>query len=446
MALFSEETVNKTLKAVLFGLIVIFVGVAAFAGGLTVGHVLPAMRSRTLNTSLPVAPSPSAEQQSSTPKDLQTLFAPFWEAWNIVHEQYVDQPVDDLKLMEGAIRGMMEALGDKHSSYMDPSTYQQANNELSGEYEGIGAYVDTAGDYLAITSPIPGSPAEGAGLRPGDLIIKINGEDMTGIDPELARLRVLGPAGSVVHLTIARRGEEQPLEVDVKRDKIVIKSATGKMLENGIAYVQVTTFGDKTTQELKDTLKDLLAQNPRGLVLDLRNNGGGYLQTAVEVTSQFVGDGVVLYEQYGDGTKNTYDVMSGGMATDTKVPMVVLINEGSASASEIVAGALQDHERARLVGVTSYGKGSVQNWIPLSTDQGAVRVTIAKWLTPSGRTIHEKGLTPDVFVAMTEEDYSAARDPQLDAAVETVMAMINGSPIPTSVPTPTPDQAPTTAP
>jgi carboxyl-terminal processing protease len=178
-----------------------------------------------------------------------------------------------------------------------------------------------------------------------------------------------------------------------------------------------------------------MAQNPKGIILDLRNNGGGYLSTSVEVTSQFLADGVVLYEQYGDGTRTTFDAIAGGMATDTKIPMVVLINEGSASASEIVAGALQDSGRAKLIGTTSYGKGSVQNWIPLSGDNGAVRITIAKWLTPKEHTIHKIGLTPDVFVERTEEDYIAKLDPQLDAAAQTLLAMLNGTPIPTSAPT-----------
>jgi carboxyl-terminal processing protease len=284
--------------------------------------------------------------------------------------------------------------------------------------------VDTTTEYLTITSPIPGSPAEKAGLLPGDQVVAIDGEDMTGINAEVARTKVLGPANTVVHLTILREGEDKLLEFDVTREKITIKSATGKMLDNGVAYIQITTFGDKTTPELLATLKELMQQNPKGIILDLRNNGGGYLQTAVEVTSQFIGDGVVLYEQYGDGTRNTFDVISGGMATDTNIPMVVLINEGSASASEIVAGALQDTGRAKLVGTTSFGKGSVQNWIPLSGDNGAVRITIAKWLTPNGNTIHEIGLTPDVTVERTEEDYKANLDPQLDKAVEVILGMV----------------------
>jgi carboxyl-terminal processing protease len=432
----TAKSPNKALMAVLVVVAVLFIGAASFAGGFVTGHFVPALNESSGQTFLPVAPTPSTDQNSATPQDLQTLFSPFWEAWNLVHQQYVDQPVDDVKLMQGAIRGMMESLGDKHSSYMDPVNFQQANQSLAGEYEGIGAYVDTGGDFLTITSPIPGSPAEKAGLRPGDIIVKINGKDMTGVDPEVARQQVLGPAGSTVHLTVARKGEENLLEFDVTRDKIVIKSATGKMLDNGIAYIQVTTFGDKTSAELTQALNDVLAQNPKGIILDLRNNGGGYVQTAVEVASQFIDKGVVLYEQFGDGKKNTYEVQPGGLAT--QIPMVVLINEGSASASEIVAGALQDYGRAKLVGVTSYGKGSVQNWIPLSNDQGAVRVTVAKWLTPNGRTIHQKGLTPDVFVQMTEEDYKNNLDPQLDAAVQTLLAIIGGQPIPTSVPTATP--------
>jgi carboxyl-terminal processing protease len=247
---------------------------------------------------------------------------------------------------------------------------------------------------------------------------------------------VLGPAGSVVTITVTRAGSAAPIDFKITREIIVIKSATGKMLPNGIAYVQITTFGDKTTAELKATLKELMAQNPKGLILDLRFNGGGYLQTAVEVVSQFLKEGVVLNEKTGDGKNTVYDVQPGGLATD--IPMVVLINEGSASASEITAGALQDYKRAVLVGVTSYGKGSVQLPTALSNDQGMVRVTIAKWFTPKDRTIDGKGLTPDVVVPMTDQDYINKLDPQLDAAVATLTAMLNGQPLPTSVPTSVP--------
>lgn len=419
---------NNTLKNIFIVLVVIVLVLGSFAGGFVAGHLVPFVTlpgMPAFQEPTPVAPATqSPEQQSATPEEFQALFAPFWEAWNLVHQNYVDQPVDDIALMRGAISGMMDALGDQHSSYMDPENFTQANASLSGEYEGIGAYVDTTTEYLTITSPIPGSPAERAGLKPGDQVVAIDGEDMKGIVAEAARNKVLGPEGTTVHLSILRKGEEKLLEFDIVREKITVKSATGKMLDNDIAYIQITTFGDKTTPELLAALTELMAKNPKGIILDLRNNGGGYLETAVEVTSQFAGEGVVLYEQYGDGTRNTFNVIAGGLATDTKIPMVVLINEGSASASEIVAGALQDLGRAKLVGVTSYGKGSVQNWIPLTGDNGAVRITIAKWLTPNEHSIHKIGLTPDVTAELTEEDYLAKRDPQLDKAVEVLLETI----------------------
>jgi carboxyl-terminal processing protease len=420
-----EAILNKTLKAVFIVLAVITLALGSFAGGFVTGHLLPFAGFPGIEqTDLIVPATVSPEQQAATPEELSSLFSPFWEAWTLVHENYVDQPVDDVALMRGAIRGMMGALGDEHSSYMSPEDYEHANASLEGEYEGIGAYVDTTTEYLTITSPMPGSPAERAGLLPGDQVVAIDGDDMTGIDAELARLRVIGPAGTTVHLTVFREGEKDLLEFDIVRAKITTASATGEMLEGGIAYVQVTTFGSKTMPELQAALRELMAQNPKGIILDLRNNGGGYLQTAVEVTSQFLGDGVALYEQYGDGRRNTYEIIPGGLATDENIPMLVLINEGSASASEIVAGALQDAGRAKLVGTVSYGKGSVQQWIPLSNENGAVRVTIAKWLTPNEKTIHGVGLTPDYEVDRTLEDRQADRDPQLDKAVEILLGMI----------------------
>ena len=275
--------------------------------------------------------------------------------------------------------------------------------------------MDTTGDYLTIINPMKGFPAEKAGLMPGDEVRAINGEDMTGINPELVRLKVIGPAGSSVHLSVYRSDGDQILEFDIVRENINIPSVTGEITKDNLAYVTITTFGDETTSDLRRILKELMPQKPKGLILDLRDNGGGYLTTAIEVASEFIGDGVIMYEQYGDDTRETYDAIKGGQATD--IPMIVLVNEFSASASEIVAGAIQDRGRAQLLGVTTYGKGSVQNWIPLSDDQGAIRVTVAKWLTPNGNTIHEIGLTPDVVVERTSEDYKAGLDPQLDAAI-----------------------------
>lgn len=414
---------NKWLKYGLLGFLIIALTLSGFAGGFVAGHSLAASNQPLI--SLPGAPAlvtPEAAT-SATPTEYQTLFKPFWEAWDLIHKQYVDQPVDDTLLMQGAIRGMLASLGDQHTSYMDPSQFTQANTSLSGEYSGIGAWVDASGEWLTISSPMPGSPAEKAGLLPGDVIIKVDGDDMSGVPPELVIQRVLGPQGSLVTLTIMREGQPDPLEFEVTRAKIVVPSVEGKMLDNGVAYVKISTFGDKTTQELTATLTDLLKQNPRGMVVDLRNNGGGYLQTAVEVMSQFLEGGqTVLIEKYGDGTQQKYESQSGGLAT--KIPLVLLVNEYSASASEITAGAIQDYGRGKLVGVTTFGKGSVQIWTPLSDEKGAVRITIAKWYTPLDRTIHEIGLTPDVVVEMTEADYKAKLDPQLDAALKTLEEII----------------------
>ncbi len=354
--------------------------------------------------------------QGSSPEELEQLFEPFWQTWNLVEDQFVEQPVDQEAMMRGAIRGMLDTLDDAHTSYLDPDMFERANAELEGEeYEGIGAWVDITGDFLTIISPMPGSPAEEAGLLPGDKVTAVDGDDMTGIDGELVRQRIVGPKNTVVRLTIQRAGVE-PLEVSVERDVIVVPSVTSKMLEGDIGYVQLFNFGSDTSDELHDQLKDLMRQNPNGMILDLRFNGGGYLHTAIEVASEFIGEGVVMYEEYGNGTRKTYEASRGGLATE--IPMVVLINEGSASASEIVAGAIQDLERGELVGVTSFGKGSVQNYQKLVNDQGAVRVTIARWLTPDERQINGIGLEPDYVVEQTAEAVSQGLDPQLDKAIE----------------------------
>lgn len=364
-----------------------------------------------------ISATPASQGQAGTPKDLQELFSPFWQTWDLVHQEYVDQPVNNDTLMRGAIRGMLESLGDPHTSYLDPEEYQTLTSQLQGEesYEGIGAWVDTTSDFLTIISPIPGSPAEKVGLRTGDKIIAIDGKDMTGIDGELVRKQVLGPAGSQVTLTIQRAGHE-PFDVKITRAKITVPSVDARMLDNNIAYVRLLIFADNTKGELEKSLKELLAQNPRGLILDLRGNGGGYLESAIDVASEFIDKGVIVSEQYGDGTKRSFEARKGGLATD--IPMVVLINQGSASASEIVAGAIQDLGRGKLVGVKSFGKGSVQIPTPLKNNEGAVRITVARWLTPNGRTIHGVGLTPDVEVQITEQDFAQNRDPQLDKAVE----------------------------
>jgi carboxyl-terminal processing protease len=388
----------------------------AFGGGVATGYFLP-VHPATQNASETATPVDTGD--TGTPADLQTLFTPFWEAWNIIHQQYFTQPLDDVALLNGAIHGLMDALPDDHSSYMDPQETSDAEIDMSGEYDGIGAYVDIDGEFLTIVRPIAGYPAEAAGLLPGDMIIAVDGVDVVGMDPALVRLKVMGPAGTTVVLTIVRDGVEDPFDVTVTRAHIEIPSVEGRMLDNGLAYISISVFGDTTGEELHTILGDLLAQNPTGVILDLRNNTGGYTTAATQVASEFIGSGVIWYEEYGDGTRIENHAISGGLDTGD-LPLVVLVNEWTASASELVSGAIQDYGRGRLVGVVTYGKGSVQNWVPISNG-GTVRVTIAKWLTPNGRTIHEVGLTPDLVVDLTSDDYAAGLDPQLDAAVNMLL-------------------------
>lgn len=394
----------KLIRLTLIGFLVLAFGAGLFGAGFFFGHT-------TARNSL-VA---EASSQANTPSTLGDKFAPFWEAWALVHEEYVDQPVDDQKLAYGAVKGMLQALGDRHTGYSTPAESKILFSDAAGELEGIGAEVDASGDYLKVVSPLPGSPAEQAGVLPGDTIVKVDGEDIGGQDGFTVISKVRGPAGTTVHLTIFREGESDLLEFNIIRAKITLPSVESKVLAGNIAYVKINNFGDKTTSELKTQLQALMLQTPRGLVLDLRGNPGGYRDAAIDVISQFVSDGTAMIQRYGDGREEVFKVSAGGQATD--IPMVVLVNQGSASASEIVAGAIQDYKRGKVIGEQSYGKGTVQDWRPLSNNQGSVRITIARWLTPDGRSIDKLGITPDFEVRLTKEDRAAKRDPQLDAAL-----------------------------
>jgi carboxyl-terminal processing protease len=414
---------NHTGRTILIIIASMILLAGTFAGGLIVGWLIPSATTNEVvtTTDTPTQQFTSAPAVTSTaaPTELEKLFKPFWEAWNIVHEQFVDQPLDDLQLMQGAIRGMLDSLGDPHTGYMTPEEYNQATMPLDGSYTGIGAWVDTSGEYLTIISPMSGSPAEAAGVKSGDQIIAVDGVDVTQTDPSVVLQSVLGPEGTTVVLTVYRPESNETLDFSIVRAHITIPSIESRMLDENIAYIYLATFGENSAQDLINALTTLLAENPRGLILDLRDNSGGYVDTAIEIVSQFLPNGTVMIEKLGTGEEIPFEVIPGGIATE--IPMVVLVNGGSASASEIAAGAIQDYERGLIVGTTTYGKGSVQNWIPLNNDQGAVKVTIARWLTPKGRLIHEVGLTPDHVVELTEEDIEAGVDPQLDKAIELLL-------------------------
>ena len=401
MELQMKRTINGRVGPIVIGLVAaLLLSAMMFAAGYALA---------TWQASAPA-------RQANTPDSLVQTFAPFWETWNLVHEEYYRQPVSDTLLVRGAIQGMLQSLGDAHTGYMPPSQFNIATSDIQGQLEGIGAEVDSRNGELTIVAPLPDSPAEKAGLQPGDVIVTVDGREVTGMPLLDAIMLVRGPAGTTVHLEVRRAGQDRLLQFDIMRARIQIASVTSRLLEGGYAYMRISTFGDRTTEEVRQALQTLLAQNPKGLILDLRGNPGGNLYTALDVASQFIKDGPIMIEEWGDGRRKTFNADGRGLATG--VPLTVLVDQGSASASEIVAGAIQDRGRGRLVGEKTFGKGTVQDWRALDEGRnGGVRITIARWLTPNSRWVHEAGLTPDILVVRSPEDVQARRDPQLEAAL-----------------------------
>lgn len=397
---------KHTYKSLIYGLFSFFIVGVIFSAGLLVGMQLSSR--------------PILGKTNSGDSSFDDLADPFHQTWDIIHEQFLNQPVDDTKLVQGALRGMMDSLNDPYSAYMDPDEYRVQNTPLQGEYTGIGAWVDTTGEFLVIMSPMPNSPAEEAGLLPGDKIIGIDDEDMTGLDPILVLDKILGPAGSKVKITIEREQSPELFDFEIERAVIQVPSVESRLIDENIGYIRLYTFGANSSEEFQENLLSLLDQNADGIILDLRNNTGGYVDTAIEITSLFISDKAVLIEEWADGSQDIYRTK--GEAVVGSIPLVVLVNGGSASASEITAGALQDYGRAILVGSQTFGKGYIQNWIPLAGDNGAVRITIARWLTPNGRQIQDFGLTPDIIVELDEPLSLADNDLQLEKAVELIIS------------------------
>ena len=343
-------------------------------------------------------------------------FAVFWEAWHLIESEFYGDVPTMQEVAYGAIRGVLVALGDDGTSFIDPEHAAVMREDITGSFEGIGAVVNMLPNgRLIIVEPLPGRPAARAGLQRDDLVIKVGDTPIQNMTLMEAVSLIRGPAGTTVRLTILRRGVKEPFEVPIVRERIEIEVVESRMLDDDIAYVKLTEFNAKATKELEETLRELMAQEPKGLIFDLRGNLGGYLQTSVEVASQFLDEGLVLTEKGKGNLEKEYSVESGGLATE--VPLVVLVNVGSASASEIVAGAIQDSGRGILVGERTFGKGSVQ--LPHTLSDGSeLRVTIARWFTPKGHEIQGIGILPDIEVEMTLEDLEADRDPQLERAVE----------------------------
>ena len=397
-------------RALLYGAVAAWiVAIAAFVGGWA-----SAVRygdQMSLNTFV-ASLLPSRPGLMSTPQNVRQNFVVFWDVWDLVNREfYHTEPLNQQKMVYGAIRGMMQSLGDDYTLFQEPDAAAQTRESMQGSLEGIGAYIRVKDGEVQIDRPIRNSPAQKAGLLPGDVLVKVDGTDMTALIKGLsdgdaaakAATTIRGEKGTLAKLVVRRPPATTTFSVDVLRDAVPLVSVNGQMLDNGIAYVQITDFKGNTTKELDATLRELLPQKPTRVVLDLRNDPGGFLTTAQEVLGHFY-DGVALYESDKDGQLKELKTTSAPADVHVfDLPLVVLINGNSASAAEIVAGALRDQRpNTTLLGEKSYGKGSVQNIHTLG-DGSSARITIAHWLTPNKSEIHKIGITPQYVVPFSAD-------------------------------------------
>lgn len=385
----------------------LLVGVIAFFGGWVTARAVGLTPIDAFIVSVS-----NNDVREATPPDLREQFTVFWQVWDLVEgEFYRQEPLDQQRMVYGAIRGMLGALGDEYTSFQEPDLAAQSRESMQGKFEGIGAYLRVAEGEIAIDRVIKGSPAEQAGILSDDRIIGVDGEALAplivGLDDGAATAKaagkIRGPKGSVVTLTIRRPATGETFDLAITRDEVPIITVNAQMLENGVAYIQITEFKGTTTQLLDEAIRELTPQAPRAVVLDLRNNPGGFLTTAQEVLGRFY-EGVALYEEENGGIVKELKTINGPIdARLFDVPMVVLINGGSASAAEIVAGALRDaRPNTVLLGETSFGKGSVQN-IHQLRDGSSARITIAQWFTPNRSEIHKIGITPQYQIVASDD-------------------------------------------
>jgi carboxyl-terminal processing protease len=397
-------------------------------------------------------------------QDISEEFESFWDTFTALDQEYYYQPVDREKLIYGAAKGMVESLGDDFSNFLTPEENAQVKSSFEGNFEGVGMYIERRNELPTVVAPIPNTPASRAGVRANDIILAVDGRDVTAMQPDQVATLVRGPAGTKVRIKFAREGEPEPFEIELIRERIEVPSVTYTK-QGDYAWLQVSVFNQKTTPELDAALNQAQADGAKGVILDLRNNGGGFVTSALEMLGRFLPEGEVgFYEsRKADGSDDRPQrVISNGPKL-LDIPLVVLINGGSASASELVSGALQDYERAVLIGEQSFGKGSEQHVYDLD-DGSQARITFAHWLTPKKRDINPKatptpdpnqtptpqptftptpiatippaaatataeaaplvtsqpdrGLTPDIVVVRTNKDYAEDKDPQLDRAIE----------------------------
>ena len=364
-------------------------------------------------------PGDSTPSAVDLPEGIPPEFSPLFEVYLALEdEHFTRNDLDPAVLSEGAIRGMLEALDDPHAAYLSPDLFLVESERFTGSFQGIGAEVSLQDGQIVIVAPIPDTPAERAGIKSGDMILEVNGESTQGMGLFEVVARIRGPEGTPVNLLVLHSNASDPLTITIVRGVVEIPTVELVILTGGLAHLKLNTFGETGEAELLEAFERIERFKVKGLVLDLRNNTGGLVSAAMEMTSQFLTSGLVLYQIDGQGSRIDYKVKSGGKARE--IPLVVLVNGFTASSAEIMAGALRDHGRALIVGSQTFGKGSVNIQRPLSDGSG-VYYTIARWYTPNGFLIEGEGIEPDVVV---ESDTEGEEDFPMDRAIEVLEKVI----------------------
>lgn len=406
------------MKKVSLGVIFLVAILVAFGAGMYMAKKNEMIGNLAEKESISIGKLTGKYQEPEEGRLAQNIdFGLYWEVWDTLKNKYVDkEEISDKELFYGSLEGMVQGVGDPYTVFMDPEESQEFQKSLSEDsFEGIGAEISIRDGVLTIVAPLEGTPADKAGLQPGDKVLAIDGESTANIGLDDAVQKIRGKEGTKVTLTISRKSFDQPQDIDISRGYIVVKSVRTHEKDGNIHIIEITDFKNDTVPLFNETVQEVLAHDPEGIVLDMRNNPGGYLDGAIEIASEWVEDGSIVLERFGDGREQVYEAR--GLARLKDIPTVVVVNVGSASASEIVAGALQDHGQATVLGEKTFGKGSVQTLEDFS-DHSSIKITVAKWLTPKGTTIQDEGIEPDLKVEMTEEDYAQVKDPQMEKAIE----------------------------
>ncbi|MGD8625208.1 MAG: S41 family peptidase [Anaerolineae bacterium] len=394
--------VDRTTKILLLAIVITGLVIGAFGAG--VGATWLLMRDQ----------APQSDESAE--------FGVFWEAWHLVERNFYGEVPGLQQVAWGAIRGALATLDDPHTTFLEPQPRQREREELSGRFGGIGAYVSQAEDGRIVLDPMPDLPAMQAGVQEGDVVLQVDDSPVTAemtVDDVVTLIR--GEVGTIVRLMLEREGQAEPVVVEIERQEIPNPSVEWRMLEEaeGVGYVHISLFSGRTHKELGEALDELKEQGMTHLILDLRGNSGGLLDASIDVADEFLTDGLIAYQVEKGGKEQRFEASGSAKLADR--PMIVLVDGGTASASEIVAGALQDRGRAVIVGEKTYGKGSVQSVYDLS-DGSSVHITHAEWLTPNRRQINGQGLEPNVPVSISEEDRNEGRDTQLLQGIEYLLA------------------------